>query len=127
MPGTLVSVSVQLGQRVSPGDEVRCAWTWRFELGGVVGWGCMAWQRGEGCLLAAATMQAEGIAGSLLPLHATAILPPRALPALPAQVAVVEAMKMRNVLRAAVEGVVKSVEVAAGAVVAPDQPIVRFE
>jgi biotin carboxyl carrier protein len=36
-------------------------------------------------------------------------------------------MKMRNVLRAAVEGVVKSVEAATGAVVAADQPIVRFE
>ena len=40
--------------------------------------------------------------------------------------AVVEAMKMRNVLRAAVEGVVKSVE-ALGGVVAAGQPIVRFE
>ena len=49
------------------------------------------------------------------------------LPSLrPAQVAVVEAMKMRNVLRAAVEGVVKSVE-ALGGVVAAGQPIVRFE
>lgn len=43
-----------------------------------------------------------------------------------AQVAVVEAMKMRNVLRAEVDGVVGAVEAEAGAVVAADQVIVRF-
>ncbi|EFN58393.1 hypothetical protein CHLNCDRAFT_55993 [Chlorella variabilis] len=43
------------------------------------------------------------------------------------EVAVVEAMKMQNVLKANVDGVVKSVEADAGAVVAADQVIVRFE
>jgi propionyl-CoA carboxylase alpha chain len=43
------------------------------------------------------------------------------------QVAVVEAMKMRNVLRADVDGVVKSVEARAGSVVAADQIIVILE
>ncbi len=48
-------------------------------------------------------------------------------PLLLPQVAVVEAMKMRNVLRADVEGVVASVEAAAGSVVGADQVVVRFE
>lgn len=43
------------------------------------------------------------------------------------QVAVVEAMKMRNVLRTDVEGVVASVEATAGSVVGADQVVVRFE
>lgn len=48
-------------------------------------------------------------------------------PLLLPQVAVVEAMKMRNILRADVEGVVASVEAAAGSVVGADQVVVRFE
>ncbi|KAL4458176.1 hypothetical protein ABPG75_013041 [Micractinium tetrahymenae] len=43
------------------------------------------------------------------------------------EVAVVEAMKMRNSLRADLEGVVASVEAAAGSVVGADQVIVRFQ
>lgn len=43
------------------------------------------------------------------------------------EVAVVEAMKMRNSLKAGVHATVASVEVQAGGVVAADQVIVRFE
>lgn len=43
------------------------------------------------------------------------------------QVAVVNAMKMSNVLRSDAEGVVASVEAAAGSVVGADQVIVRFQ
>lgn len=42
-------------------------------------------------------------------------------------VAVVEAMKMRNVLRAEVEGVVAAVEAAPGDTVAADQVLLRFD
>ncbi|KAK2079800.1 hypothetical protein QBZ16_002195 [Prototheca wickerhamii] len=63
MPGTLISVAVQPGDKVKPGDDV----------------------------------------------------------------AVVEAMKMRNVLHAEVEGVVASVEVKPGSTVAADEVIVFFE
>lgn len=43
------------------------------------------------------------------------------------QVAVVEAMKMRNVLRAELGGTVAAVEAAVGAILAADQVIVRLE
>lgn len=43
------------------------------------------------------------------------------------QVAIVEAMKMRNVLRADVDGVVESVQAEAGSIVAADQVIVMLE
>lgn len=44
-----------------------------------------------------------------------------------AELAVVEAMKMRNVLRAEQEGVVKAVSAKVGSVLAADQVIIEFE
>lgn len=43
------------------------------------------------------------------------------------ELAVVEAMKMRNVLRAAGKGVVKEVAAQPGQILAADQVILRFE
>lgn len=44
-----------------------------------------------------------------------------------AELAVVEAMKMRNVLRAEQEGIVKAVPAKVGSVLASDQVIIEFE
>ena len=43
------------------------------------------------------------------------------------EIAVIEAMKMQNVLRSPKEGVIKSVNVAAGAHLRVDQVIIEFE
>lgn len=106
MPGTLVSLSVQPGQKVTPGDEVRlCA---------------------VGLLLCCFLFCAfySGMPRTQ-PTHQCLPHPKHTHPH--EQVAVVEAMKMRNVLRAELEGVVASVEAQKGAVLAADQVIVRFE
>jgi hypothetical protein len=44
-----------------------------------------------------------------------------------AELAIVEAMKMRNVLRAEQEGIVKAVPAKVGSVLASDQVIIEFE
>lgn len=63
-----------------------------------------------------------------LPSPHLAVYPPYCPPACPSnQVAVVEAMKMRNVLRAEVAGVVAAVEAGQGEVLGADQVIVRLQ
>lgn len=132
MPGTLVHLGVEAGQEVNPGDEVRAAQGGSAGIhlphvldkpvsAGVAAGGCKACR--PTTALACGCPTAWCTAAVVQPLFTTAALAPLSSP----QVAVVEAMKMRNVLRADVAGVVAAVEARQGDVLGADQVIVRLQ